>query len=294
MSEQVKAGRPFLAVVWFGSPHSPHSATDKDRSLYAGQGQKADFYGEISGIDRAVGRLRSALRDMKVHESTLVWYCSDNGALPYVGVSGGRGHKAHIYEGGLRVPAIVEWPSRIRSPRVTASPASTSDIFPTVLEAAGVSVPRNRPLDGLSLLPVIDGTSEARPEPIGFWNYPQPGTPQNSEQWMAELLEAQRDGREPDDAVRLRLDAGTIANRYPLNRFPGHAAWLEWPWKLHRIETKDKSLVRLELYNLVDDTQEARDLVSEDARRGQTMRQQLERWQASVVRSLNGNDYAAH
>ena len=77
---QAAEKRPFLAVVWFGNPHVPHEALPADRRLYDGlPDSEQNYYGEISGIDRNVGRLRSALRELQVAENTLVWYCSDNG-----------------------------------------------------------------------------------------------------------------------------------------------------------------------------------------------------------------------
>ena len=134
-----KSKQPFLAVVWFGSPHLPHEAIERDRKLYKGQEEKYQhFLGEITGMDRAFGKLRSQLRTLGIHKNTLLWYCSDNGGLPELGSTGGRGHKGQVYEGGLRVPAIIEWPKKISAPRQTTMPCNTSDIYPTLLELTGV------------------------------------------------------------------------------------------------------------------------------------------------------------
>ncbi len=293
MRESVQESRPFFAAVWFGSPHAPHRAAEKDRSLYTAQARKADFYGEVTGMDRAIGKLRQSLGDLGVRDNTLVWYCSDNGGLPGLGVTGGRGHKDSIYEGGLRVPAIIEWPARIRSPRITAAPANTVDIYPTLLEAIGARPAAQPPLDGVSLLPVIEGRSDTRPRPMGFWRYPAPGVPTPSDRWMAELLAAQQAGTPPLDGGRLRLDAGKITRQYPLDLFEGHAAWLDWPWKLHRIENLRQGSVRFELYNLADDPDERSDRAAERNDRVQAMRTAMEAWLKSVVRSLNGEDYSA-
>jgi arylsulfatase A-like enzyme len=85
------------------------------------------------------------------------------------------------------------------------------------------------------------------------------------------------------------LDAGKITRQYPEDRFPGHAAWLDWPWKLHRIEKEGPA--RIELYNLSDDPQEGRDLATAQPDRTESMRRQLETWLSSVGRRLNGKDY---
>ena len=291
--KHAKGARPFLAVVWFGSPHGPHRAIERDRQLYDGQPKrKQHFYGEITGMDRAFGKLRKELRTLGIRENTILWYCSDNGGLRGVGATGGRGHKGQVYEGGLRVPAILEWPARVPKPRATSVPCNTSDIYPTLLDIVGVRMPNQPPLDGLSLVPLLDGTMKARPKPIGFWDYPARGVGTPSKQWMTELLEAQEAGQEAANKSRLRLDAGKLTTQYPEDSFPGRAAWLDWPWKLHRIQPKTGA-VKLELYNLADDPGERTDLAARQAERVTTLRTALERWLLAVVRSLNGKDYPA-
>jgi len=167
----------FLAVVWFGSPHGPHQALEEYRRLYADEPKAfQNFYGEITAMDRAFGKLRGELRALGIRENTVLWYCSDNGALPKVGSSGShRGNKGQVYEGGLLVPAILEWPSRIPGPRTTNVRANTSDIYPTLLEIAGVRMEGQPPLDGTSLVPLIEGKMTERPKPMGFWDYPIKG-----------------------------------------------------------------------------------------------------------------------
>ena len=280
---------PFLAVVWFGSPHGPHQAAAEDRALYAGQPETdRDWLGEITGMDRAVGKLRAGLRALGIHENTILWYTSDNGGLRPES-TGGRGNKGQVYEGGLRVPGLLEWPARILAHRTTDVPCVTSDIYPTLLQIVGVTMPNQPPLDGISLVPLIDGKMTARPKPIGFWDYPQgSGRPTPTATLMAELLEAQQAGREVDPNT-FGKDAGKITKQYPLDEFPGHAAWLDWPWKLHRIHKKGAP--KVELYDLARDPGEKNDLADRQADRVKTMRADLEVWLTSVVRSLNGEDY---
>ena len=283
--------RPFLAVVWFGSPHGPHQAIEEDREIYADQQKNFQhFYGEITGMDRAFGKLRKRLRTLDIDNNTILWYCSDNGGLPKVGTTGGRANKGKIYEGGLRVPAILEWPARIPNPRVTEVPCNTSDIYPTLLDITDVKMKNQPPLDGISLVPLIESKMKTRPKPMGFWDHPTGGIRTPSLEWMTELLEAQKAGKESSETFRLRLDAGEITQQYPLDSFPGHAAWLDWPWKLHRIHSK-KGNVKFELYNLADDPPEQNDVATQNADRVNSMKSQLESWLTSVVNSLNGRDY---
>jgi arylsulfatase A-like enzyme len=162
--QKEKSGQPFLAVIWFGSPHVPHKPLPAD--LQAAGGDKE--LGEIAGVDRAMGTLRKGLRDRKLADNTMLWFCSDNGR-PGNNNSPLRGGKRGVYEGGIRVPGICEWPGRVKPGR-TSVPVVTSDFYPTILEAAGVAMPKDKPqpLDGISLLPLLEGKMTERPSPIGF------------------------------------------------------------------------------------------------------------------------------
>lgn len=290
----------FLAVVWFGSPHSPHQAVAADKEPYADlPAELQNFYGEITAMDRAFGRLRREIGELGLRDNTLLWYCSDNGALPKVGSTGGRrGYKGQIYEGGLAVPALLEWPAMFSDPKVIKIPCVTSDIYPTVLAAAGVTAKDQPPLDGINLLPLLVSSEPRRPKPIGFWNAQLKsaatvkGISTPSKQWMEELLAAQRHGEEPTHPARVLPDAGRIAEKFPANEFSGHAAWLDWPWKLHRLENRKTHEVSWELYHLGRDPGETTVLLAEQPERVPEMQKALEDWLESVVCSLNGEDYA--
>ncbi len=260
---QAKAGKPFLTVVWFGNPHSPHKALEKDKALYASLSEKdQNYYGEITGVDRSVGRLRAALRELKVADNTIVWYCSDNGGVNGPKSTGFlRGQKGTLWEGGLRVPGIVEWPARIPKPFITQMACSTLDIFPTVLEAAGaVAKNQTQPLDGISLIPLFDHKTESRSKAIPFWAHGN-------------------------------VAAGT----------PGHSVLLEWPYKLHLDPKLGKGVTQGEhpikakssvlLYDVSKDPKETTDLAAQEPERVKKMTAQLVAWRTSVDKSLSGADY---
>lgn len=256
---QASAGKPFLAVVWFGSPHVPHQALPSDKAAYSNLPEKEqNYYGEIAAADRCVGRLRAALRELKVADNTIFWYCSDNGGHEGPKSTGYlRGQKGSMWEGGLRVPGIVEWPARITNPFVSGMPCSTLDIYPTVLEATGaVAQNQIQPLDGISLIPLFERKNETRAKPLPFWNH-----------------------------------AGKL---------PGHAALLDWPYKLHTnpaAESKKKNRTGGEtlpvacLYDVSKDPKETMDLAAQEPERVAEMTATLEAWKASVEKSLSGADY---
>jgi arylsulfatase A-like enzyme len=164
--------RPMFAIIWFGSPHSPFKAQDKDKAAFAHlDNLSQQHYGELVALDRAVGTLRQKLRDTGLADNTMLVFNSDNGGLPEVKPSstgGLRGNKGTVFEGGLRVPGIIEWPAMIK-PRVTSFPAGTVDLFPTVADILGLpdSV-MTKPIDGISLKPLFAGEIGERTRKLGF------------------------------------------------------------------------------------------------------------------------------
>lgn len=172
LEQNQASGKPMFAVVWFGTPHSPFKALEPDRKAFESlPAPSANHYGELAALDRSIGTLRKKLRDLKIADETLLVFCSDNGGLPKIKpdtVGGLRGNKGSVYEGGLRVPGIIEWPAVIK-PRITSYPASTLDLFPTVADLLGL--PDSvfvKPIDGISLKPLLTTEIAQRTNPLLF------------------------------------------------------------------------------------------------------------------------------
>lgn len=169
---------PFFVVIWFGSPHNPFRAIPADNDSFEQlDPESRDHYGELVAMDRSIGTLRTGLRDLDVADNTLFWFCSDNGGLPKIKpstVAPLKGNKGTIDEGGLKVPAIIQWPDKIKQPAIVQHRAGTVDIYPTLLEITGAAEPDpSIPRDGISLLPMISRVTRGedagvRPEPILF------------------------------------------------------------------------------------------------------------------------------
>jgi len=170
----VSVGKPFLAVIWFHAPHLPVVAGPPHAEWYAGQDlYHRNYYGCISAMDEQVGRLRSDLEALGIADDTMLWFCSDNGpegADDDPGSTGGlRGRKRSLLEGGVRVPGLLRWARRFPEPRIIDVPCSTSDYFPTVLDVLGFRMHgQPEPIDGISLLALLDGRTGERGHPIGF------------------------------------------------------------------------------------------------------------------------------
>lgn len=209
--------KPFFAVIWDGSPHRPMVATEEDRKAFTHLNEKsANQYGELVAFDRSVGNLRAKLRQMNIAENTIIWFCSDNGGLHDIEpstVGNLRGFKGSLFEGGIRVPAIIEWPEKIE-PAESSIPLSTMDIFPTI--AAILNLPDSawlNPQDGKSAYPLLLGQKMEESKPIPF-RYRNSGALidgdfklyiDNRDSGIYELYNLQEDP----------LESESVADRYP-------------------------------------------------------------------------------
>lgn len=281
---------PMLAVTWFPSPHDPQfelpQGIEDAATLYQDQKtKKPGYFREITLLDQQVGKLRATLRGLGIAENTLLIYCSDNGGL-ITESSGGRDKKGSIYEGGLRVPAIFEWPGRY-TPKSIDTPAFSADFYPTLVAIAGAKIEHQPKLDGIDLAGLIDGIHTTRP-PMGFWHGHTQGQATYSDRVIRELLEAKLAGNPNPHPDRILKNVRSFP-KFGDDATRGHAAWSDWPWKLHRIE-KDGA-VKFELYHLTNDPMEMSDQSSMQPEQVAAMKMDLEEWQRSVLDSWSGKDY---
>ena len=169
-----RRGQPFFGIVWFHAPHLPVVAGPRHTAMYAGHAKYAQhYYGCITALDEQIGRLRAELRALGVADDTVLFFCSDNGPEGQASSAPGTaanlsGRKRSLLEGGIRVPGIVEWPGRVKAGRTTDIPCVTSDYLPTILGLLEAKPVSDRPIDGMSLVPLLDGNLAKRGQPIGF------------------------------------------------------------------------------------------------------------------------------
>lgn len=159
-----KADTPFLAVVWFHTPHLPCVAGPEYAEMYKGMDLlHRNYAGCITAMDDQIGRLLKFLKAKGLDEDTVIFFCSDNG--PEIDSPGETGvfreRKRSLHEGGIRVPSLVYWPGTVR-PGVSEELASTMDYFPTVVEltVSDMSMATNI-IDGKSFMDVMTGARSA-------------------------------------------------------------------------------------------------------------------------------------
>jgi arylsulfatase A-like enzyme len=181
--DAVHNSKPFLAVIWFHTPHSPVITGKRYLDKYPDMDlNHQHYYGCITAMDEQIGRLRKEIEALDATLNTMIWFTSDNGpaaagggpgdtkAGRHQGETGGfRERKGSLYEGGIRVPGILVWPEKIAGHRETDFPAVTSDYFPTILDLLNIPLENQPMLDGISIRDVIESdTISKRNKPIGF------------------------------------------------------------------------------------------------------------------------------
>ncbi len=309
------ADKPVFQVIWFGSPHEPYSGLPQDLALYddlpakytkmvsltsneTGNGTRRpqgevlrERYAEITAMDRAIGTLRKHLAETGLRENTLLLYCGDNGTSAESALGfPHRGAKGDIYEGGTLVPGIIEWPARIPEPRSTSFRASTSDLLPTLAAIAGQPLP-DRPLDGINLMPVIDGTMKVRPTPMAFWDFdarrlmstkPKPYIDPQLQKGTTPLVKLSG-GRATRDFLNFHQPPITEAD------YLGPRSIIEGDHKLVLREKKGETSI--ELFDLKTDPAEKNNLHDQQPELTRKLQADLRQWQESVLKSLTGADY---
>ncbi|MEZ6059895.1 MAG: sulfatase [Planctomycetaceae bacterium] len=247
-----KAG-PFCLYLTHYAVHTPiqakESLTESFRSKVPGQHQKnARYAAMLASVDESVGRVLAKIDELKLTDSTLVIFFSDNGG--FGGATSNRplrGAKGMLYEGGIRVPLIVRWPGITRPGSRCDEPVIGIDLYPTLTEVSGSMTPDGYQLDGKSLVPLLkDPAASLRRDAI-FWHFP-----------------AYLQGRgDPAGGPFRTTPAGAIRQ--------GDWKLIEW------FETG-----RLELYNLRNDLGEARDLSESQPEKLAELHAAMQRWRADV------------
>jgi arylsulfatase A-like enzyme len=238
---------PFFLYLSHYSVHTPIQAKPelveryREKAGSGGQGNPV-YAAMVRSLDEGVGRLLATLDTLGIADNTVVFFYSDNGGFgPVTSMAPLRGSKGMLYEGGIREPLIVRWPGHVTPGAVSEVPVVGTDMYPTILEIAGKVPSRNQLLDGVSLVPLLEGRGEPDMRPL-FWHVPAYLEADSSVEgpWRTT----------PASAIRL--------GRYKLVYF-----------------FEDE---RTELYDLIQDPSEATDLSDTLVEMASELEQRLESW----------------
>ena len=239
---------PFFAYISLHTVHKVYVAIPPYSTLYTSQRysqKEVDYYGAITAMDKAIGKIRELLGYHNLTNNTMLWFTSDNGPENNTPgqTAGLKGRKGSLYEGGIRVPGILEWPAVIPRNQVSNFPVVTSDFLPTICDILGTQPPKDRQIDGISILPHIQGNMEYRTKPI-TWAFNKKGD------------------------FRKKYSTAISDNRY----------------KAH-IEYKNGKVRSSHLYDLLIDSAESRDLSSQHPAVLRRLTQVMDAWTTSLINS---------
>jgi arylsulfatase A-like enzyme len=266
---------------------TPLHALEEDIKPFAQTGQfnkaVSTIYGMIRRMDMGIGRVLETLEKLGLADNTIVCFTSDNG--PQFGGRGENstvrfncnfnGAKGHVYEGGIRVPMIMRWPDGIKANHQIDHMIHACDWFPTLLSSAGIDVPGALNIDGMNVLPVLQGESDkVLDQRFWQWNRYQPEVTSNA---------AMRDGDwklvRPVIKETTWTDPAEQAEDTKFRDAPWeHYEPVEGPFPVRELPDPPP----VELYNIADDPLEQNDLADQHAGRTHKMLTELETWFESV------------
>ena len=172
------SAQPFFLYFPHYGVHTPIQAKPEVTAKYeripeAERQGKPEYAAMVESIDDSVGRVMATLQELKLDETTVIFFTSDNGGF-YNATSNAplRANKGAYYEGGIRVPLIVKWPGVTKPGLVVNEPVTSTDLYPTCLAAAGLPLRPSQHLDGVNLKPLLNDTSKQLLQRSLFWHYP--------------------------------------------------------------------------------------------------------------------------
>ncbi|MDW7692943.1 sulfatase-like hydrolase/transferase [Flammeovirgaceae bacterium SG7u.111] len=167
--------KPFFLYLSYNAVHAPMDALPEDEKLYDSieWTKRRKLAAMTHSLDREVGRFMNTLDSLQLTENTLIFFLNDNGGATISnGASNGKlnGQKGTVMEGGVRVPFIVHWPSKLKA-KEYQHPITALDILPTSLAVAKGKLPKDRVYDGVNILSYLRGGNLSRPHQTFYWRY---------------------------------------------------------------------------------------------------------------------------
>ena len=258
---------PFFLYLAYNAVHSPMHALEEDQEPFKSvEDENRRIYdGMLRAMDRSIGRVLDRLDEHGLAENTIVVFLNDNGGggstdqyaphsrnfannLPL------RGHKFDVLEGGVRVPMILRWPGRVPAGSVYSEIVSSTDVFPTLVEAAVLNMPEGQPTDGVDLLPFLKGENRSKPHEWLCWQ---------NRSW-----------------IPAKVNAVTKPKRMIHN-----SAIRKGDWKLVRLNESigsDADPPAWQLYDLKTDIEELKDVADEHQDVVNELAFHFETWRASM------------
>ncbi|MCA9067866.1 MAG: sulfatase, partial [Planctomycetaceae bacterium] len=165
--------KPFFLYLAYNAVHSPLQARFEDMQAFEDLDvHRRVFAGMLSNLDQNIGKILKTLKQQQLEENTLIVFLSDNGGPTKELTSSNRplrGGKGNLYEGGIRVPFLLQWKGHLPAGKEYDHPIISTDIFATASALSGVPVPEGKPMDGVNLIPYLTGQTLGKPHNTLYW-----------------------------------------------------------------------------------------------------------------------------
>lgn len=234
---------PFFLYLAFNAVHTPLQATEDRLKKFDIADKTRHTYAAMTlAMDQAAGKVLDKLKAEKLEEDTLIFFFSDNGGPTMQGttINGSRntplrGSKRTTLEGGVRVPFVVSWKGRLPAGKTYDMPVIQLDILPTALAAAGAEVKPEWKLDGVNLLPYLEGKNAAAPHGTLYWRFGQQMAIRHGD-WKLVRYDVAADGDKGKGVTPFKLynlakdvgEADDLAAKEPEKVKELEAAWDKW------------------------------------------------------------------
>jgi arylsulfatase A-like enzyme len=259
--------KPFFLYLAYNAVHSPMHALDGDREKFPDieDENRRTYDGMLLAMDRSIGRVLDRLDKHKLSDNTIVVFLNDNGgggnttlyaphSRNFANNEPLRGHKFDILEGGVRVPMILRWPGKVPAGEIYDKMVSSTDVFPTLVKAAGLDMPTGQPTDGVDLIPYLNGENGAQPHEWLCWQ---------NRSWLA---------KKEGDSLKATPKVHNSAIR-------------KGDWKLVRRDEKIDSQnppPAWQLYDLTKDVSESHDVAAQHENKVRELSAIFDKWRASM------------
>jgi len=243
--------KPFFLYLTYNAVHTPLQAPPRYQDSFKeiSDPKRRVYAGMLTALDEGIGKVLAKLRELGIYQDTLLFFFSDNGGpTPANGSSNGplRATKGTMYEGGIRVPFMIQWPSRLKAGQIYEHSVISLDILPTAAAAAAAQLPKDRKIDGVNLLPYL----------------------------ASEPFRSGRSGPAAPDGMK------TPPHEILFWRMGQNHAARKGSWKLVTMGTQT------ELFDLASDIGESRDLSSAQPEVLKELQRAFDKWNAQMAEPL--------
>lgn len=216
------AKTPWFLYLAFNAVHGPMDAAQRYADRFPNlTGGRKTYATMLTSMDDAVGRVLTRLRELNLEENTLIFFVADNGGPESVNSSDNgplRGSKGSAWEGGIRVPFMMQWKGKIPAGKAYDQPAIQIDFLPTALAAAGVAIQPEWKLEGVDLIPFLRGEKSGAPHDALYWRFGEQMAVRKGDWKLVRSAGEQKDDRDAGNARTAVATTTTGAHLYHLGQ----------------------------------------------------------------------------